>query len=160
MIAFTVICLGGSYVLCLVIQSCPTLCDLTDCSPPGSSVHGDSPSKNTGVVCYALLQGIFQPKDWTQVSLIVGWFFTIWATREAQKYWSGQPIPSLGDLPNPGIEPGSPELHVNSLPAELPGKPLVVEVVLIKYLGPKPITRTISSSRTETWDLGKWSYIK
>jgi len=68
--------------------------------------------------------------------------------------------PSLGDLPNPGIEPGSPELHVNSLPAELPGKPLVVEVVLIKYLGPKPITQTISSSRTETWDLGKWSYIK
>ena len=31
-----------------------------DCSPPGSSVHGDSPGKNTGVGCYALLQGIFQ----------------------------------------------------------------------------------------------------
>ena len=30
-----------------------------DCSPPGSSVHGDGPSKNTGVVCHALLQGIF-----------------------------------------------------------------------------------------------------
>ena len=30
-----------------------------DCSPPGSSVHGDSPGKNTGVVCHALLQGIF-----------------------------------------------------------------------------------------------------
>ena len=29
-----------------------------DCSPPGSSVHGDSPGKNTGVDCYALLQGI------------------------------------------------------------------------------------------------------
>ena len=34
-----------------------------DCSPLGSSVYGDSPGKNTGVVCYALLQGIFQPKD-------------------------------------------------------------------------------------------------
>ena len=29
-----------------------------DCSPPGSSVHGDSPGKNTGVGCHALLQGI------------------------------------------------------------------------------------------------------
>ena len=29
------------------------------CSPPGSSVHGDSPAKNTGVGCHALLQGIF-----------------------------------------------------------------------------------------------------
>ena len=30
-----------------------------DCSPPGSSVHGDSPGKNTGVGCHFLLQGIF-----------------------------------------------------------------------------------------------------
>ena len=42
------------------LQSCPTLCDPTDCSPPGSSVHGDSPGRNTGVDCSALLQGIFQ----------------------------------------------------------------------------------------------------
>ena len=42
-------------VLCLVTQSCLTLCDLMDCSPPGSSVHGDSPGKNTGVGCHALL---------------------------------------------------------------------------------------------------------
>ena len=39
--------------------SCPTLCDPMDWSPPGSSVPGDSPGKNTGVGCYALLQGIF-----------------------------------------------------------------------------------------------------
>ena len=44
---------------CSVTQSCLTLCDPTDCSPPGSSVHGDSPGKNTGVGCHALLQGIF-----------------------------------------------------------------------------------------------------
>ena len=36
-----------------------TLCDLINCSPPGSSVHGDSPGKNTWVGCHALLQGIF-----------------------------------------------------------------------------------------------------
>ena len=46
-------------IMCLVAQSCPTLCDPMACSPPGSSVHGDSPGKNTGVGCHALLQGIF-----------------------------------------------------------------------------------------------------
>ena len=46
-------------MLCLVTQSCPTLCEPMGCSPPGSSVHGDSPGKNTGVGCHALLQGIF-----------------------------------------------------------------------------------------------------
>ena len=44
---------------CLTTQLCPTLCDPMDCSPPGCSVHGDSPGKNTGVGCHALLQGIF-----------------------------------------------------------------------------------------------------
>ena len=34
----------------LVIQLCPTLCDPVDCSPPDSSIHVNSPSKNTGVV--------------------------------------------------------------------------------------------------------------
>ena len=48
-----------SETLCLGAQSCPTLCDPVDCSPPGSSVHGDSPAKNTGLGCHALLQGIF-----------------------------------------------------------------------------------------------------
>ena len=45
--------------MCLVAQLCLTLCDPRDCSPPSSSVHGDSPGKNTGVGCHALLQGIF-----------------------------------------------------------------------------------------------------
>ena len=39
------------------------------------------------------------------------------------EHWSGQPSPSPGDLPNPGIEPRSPTLQVDSLPAEPPGKP-------------------------------------
>ena len=42
-----------------VAQSCLSICDPVDCSPPGSSVHGDSPGKNTGVGCHALPQGIF-----------------------------------------------------------------------------------------------------
>ena len=41
------------------LQSCLTLCNPVDCSSPGSSVHGDSPGKNTGVGCHAILQGIF-----------------------------------------------------------------------------------------------------
>ena len=41
------------------LQSCPTLCHHIDCSPPGSSVHGDSPGKITGVGCHALLQRMF-----------------------------------------------------------------------------------------------------
>ena len=39
------------------------------------------------------------------------------------EYWSGWPFPSPGDLPNPGIEPMSPALQVDSLPAESQGKP-------------------------------------
>ena len=46
-------------VLCLVAQLHLTLCDPMDCSPSGSSVHGDPPGKNTGVGCHVLLQVIF-----------------------------------------------------------------------------------------------------
>ena len=38
------------------------------------------------------------------------------------EYWSGYPLPSPGDLPNPGIEPRSHALQADSLPAESPGK--------------------------------------
>ena len=48
----------GIYV-CLVTQSCPVLCDPMDCSPPSSSGHRGSPSKNTRVGCHALFQEIF-----------------------------------------------------------------------------------------------------
>ena len=43
-----------------------------------------------------------------------------------QKYWSGLPFPSLGDLPAPGIKHGSRALKVDSLSCELPGKPICV----------------------------------
>ena len=46
-------------VLCLVAHSCLILCDPMDYSLTGSSVHGDSPGKNTGVGFHVLLQGIF-----------------------------------------------------------------------------------------------------
>ena len=40
-----------------------------------------------------------------------------------QEYWSGLPFPSPGDLPDPGIEPGSPASQADALPSEPPGKP-------------------------------------
>ena len=55
--------------VCLVAQSCLPLWDPVDYSPPGSSVHGDSPGKNTGVGCHALLQGIF-PTQGSNPSLL------------------------------------------------------------------------------------------
>ena len=69
--------------VCLVTQLGPTLCNPMDCSPPGSFVHGDSLSKNIGVGCHALLQGIFPTQDRSQVSCTADGFFTIWAAREA-----------------------------------------------------------------------------
>ena len=41
-----------------------------------------------------------------------------------QGYWHGLLFPSPGDLPDPGIEPGSPALQADSLPSDSPGKPI------------------------------------
>ena len=60
----------------LVTQSCPTLCDPTDCSPP-VSCSCDVPGKNTGVGSHFLLQGIFPTWGGTGVSCVAGEFFTV-----------------------------------------------------------------------------------
>ena len=73
-------------VLCLVTQSCLPLCNPMDCNPPGSSIHGDSPGKNTRVDCHALLQGIFPIQGLNPGLLHYRWFFTIWAPREIPIY--------------------------------------------------------------------------
>ena len=86
-------------------------------------VHGTLQARILEWVAFPFSRGSSQPRDQTQVYLIVGGFFTSWATREAQEYWSGQPIPSPADLPDPGIELGSPALQVDSLPTELSEKP-------------------------------------
>ena len=51
--------LFGAVPVCSVASLVSDSLQLMDCSPLGSSVHGDSPGKNTGVSCHALLQGIF-----------------------------------------------------------------------------------------------------
>ena len=74
----------GMYcVLCLAVQSCPTLCDPMERRGWQATVHGDSPGKNTGVVAVSSSRGSSQPRDWTQVFRIAGRFFTIWATKNA-----------------------------------------------------------------------------
>ena len=60
-------------VLCFVAQSCPTLCGPVDCSPPGSSVHCDSPDKNTRVGGLSLLCGIFPTQGSNQGLLHCRW---------------------------------------------------------------------------------------
>ena len=177
----------------LVIQSCPTLWDPTDCSPmdcspPGSSVQGILQARILEWVAMPSSRASSQLRDWTQVSCIASRFFAIWATKEVlrrirddakvggwrprmmefifsemgsswdgnkdddgtyftglfwgwnvkvlvvqscltlcdpmdcsprassvhgfsrQRYWSGLPFPSPGDLPDSGMEPGSPAL--------------------------------------------------
>jgi len=49
-----------------------------------------------------------------------------------QEYWSGLPFPSPGDLPHPGIKPGSPTLWADALPSEPPGNPIRYGTVLEK----------------------------
>ena len=60
-----------------LLQSCPTLCNPMDYSPSVSSVHRDSPSKNTGMGCHALLHGIFLTQGLNQrkikISTILHW---------------------------------------------------------------------------------------
>ena len=136
----------------LVPQSCLTPCDLIY-SPLGSSVHllWDSPGKNTRGDRHSLLQGIFptqgsnpgllncrlilyhlshqeifgKSESHSVVSDSLQHHATPWTIQSMEfsrpEYCSG--FPSPGDIPNPGIEPRSPTLQVDSLPAEPQGKP-------------------------------------
>ena len=70
----------------LVTQSCLTLCKPTDCSPPGSSVHGVPQARILELVAIPFSRGSSWPKDRTQVSCIAARFFTIWATGRSLGY--------------------------------------------------------------------------
>ena len=69
-------------------QSCPTLCDPMDCSPPGSSVHGILLARILEWVSIPFSRGSFQTRDWTCISCTA-----VWATRvlpiesRKQNYW-------------------------------------------------------------------------
>ena len=67
-----------------VTQLCPTLCN-----PVGYAVYGILQARILEWVAFPFSRGSSQPRDQTQVSCIAGGFFTSWATREVQEYWSG-----------------------------------------------------------------------
>ena len=69
----------------LLAQSCPTLCGLMDCIPPGFSVCGILQARILGWVAMSSSRASSWSKEWTQVSCIAGRFYIIWATREAHK---------------------------------------------------------------------------
>ena len=81
------------YEMCSALLSCSVMSNSLWphglCSPPGSSVHGDSPGKNTTVGCMSSSKGSSQSRERTQVSHIAGRFLTIWATNKAQEYGNG-----------------------------------------------------------------------
>ena len=79
--------------------------------------------QNTEMGSHSLLQGIFPTQRSNPGLLHYRQILYQLATRKSQEYWSWQPIPSPGDLPNPGIELGSPALQVDSLSPELSRKP-------------------------------------
>ena len=62
---------------------------LTLCDPMGYKVHGILQARILEWVAFPFSRGSSQPRDRTQVSRFAGGFFTSWATREAQEYWSG-----------------------------------------------------------------------
>ena len=88
-----------------IAQLCLILCD-----PMDYTIHGILQARILEWVAFPFSRGSSQPKDQTQISCIAVGFFTSWATKKAQEHWSGQPIPSPADLPDPGIELESPSL--------------------------------------------------
>ena len=113
-----------------LLQLCPTLCDPTDGSPPGSSISGisrqeywsglpfPSPMHACMLSCFSSVW-LCDPMDWSPPGSSVHGI-------SRQEYWSGLPFPPPGDLPDPRIDPTfpmSPELQADSLPTEPSGKP-------------------------------------
>ena len=80
------------------LQWCLTLCDPRYCSPPGSSVHGDSPGKNTGVSCHALLQGVFPNQGWN-LCLLRGNLIQICVQSDIVLGAEFKPFDSISELP-------------------------------------------------------------
>ena len=110
-------------VLCLVTQLCLTLCSPMDCSLPGSSVHGESPGKNTGVGCHALLHGIFPTQRSNPGLPHCRWILYHLSHHGSPRILEWVVSPFSRGPSKLGIQPGSPALQVDSLSAELPGKP-------------------------------------
>ena len=77
----------------LVTQSCPTLFDSMDCSPPGSSVRGILQARILEWVGFPFSRRSSWPRDRTHTSCTAGRLFTVWATKgRARKGWVFWPL--------------------------------------------------------------------
>ena len=79
-------------------------------------------------------------------------FFCPWRFSR-QEYWSGLPWPPPGDLPNPGIEPRSLALQVDSLPSEPPGKPKNTGVLSLSLLQGSFLTQELNWGLLHYWQI-------
>ena len=146
----------------LITLLCPTLCVPLDCSPARLLCPWDSPGRmcsgllcsppglfNVKIIIYWKIICLFpkislEMKTLKKDKCLLKWkslshvqlFVTQWTTQSMEfsrpEYWSGQPFPSPGDLPKPGIEPRSPALQGDSLPTELSRKSYYLMVVYTK----------------------------
>ena len=82
-------------------QSCLTLSNPLDYSPPGSSVHGILQARIQEWVALPSSRGSSQPRDWTRVSCFAGRFFTVWVTREAESKSESEVAQSCPTLCDP-----------------------------------------------------------
>ena len=99
-----------------------------DCNLPGSSVHGDSPGKNTWVGCHSLLQGIFPTQGSNWGLLHCSSFFTVWATMEANRCWQMLPTWLLSNS-TPNWELVVKHLPIHHLRAGLP----LIQVLITSF---------------------------
>ena len=124
------------------LQSCLTLCDPTDGSPPGSPVPGILHARTLEWVAISFSNAW----KWKVKVKSLGhvWLFTTpWTAAylqaplsmgfSRQECWSGVPFPFPGDLPDPGIKPRYSALQANSLPSE-PPEPLHVKLFVLCLL--------------------------
>ena len=123
------------------LQLRPTLCDPVDDSPPGSSVPGIFQARILEKVAISFTISKIRQR----MMILSFWEYHMCVTRSVmsnsvnpwtvacqaplsmnfsrQEHWTEWPFPSLGHLPDPGIEPTSPALQADFLPSEPPGKP-------------------------------------
>ena len=76
-----------------------------------------------------------------------------------QEYWGGLPFPSPGDLPNPGIEPGSPPLKADTLPSEPPGKSSTLSYLQNSRSVVFTVACRIFSCSLSTTSCGMWGLV-
>ena len=115
-------CASLSFVYVSITQSCPTLCDLVDCSLPGSSVQGILQVRRLEWVAIPFSRGSSWPRDWTRVS----------------RYNAADALPSeppgnstfLCPYPNPAHHPGPTSSHLPHEALLIPCSLLILPFIL------------------------------